>query len=299
MRALLEWVMAARWRATAIVAVMALLPLVNLVSAAMLALVTLRHGLREGLLVALMAGTAVFALDLVAGMPLERVILVVMMTWLPVLLLAQILRISQSQARVLQAVAILGCGIVVGIFAATGDPAVVWQEFAETRLMPWLDEAGVAYNREAVAASLPEMSRMMTGLAAGFWMLGHWLALVAGRWCQAVLYKPGGFRSEFHALRLGPGMTIAAGLVFIAATLTGQALIMNLALVLVLVYAVQGLAVMHGVVGYGGLHWLWLAVLYVLAGLLLPHMIALMAVTGFIDQWADFRAKIAGRSGNE
>lgn len=297
MRATLEWMMASRWRAALVMFATASLPLLDLLAAAVLALVTLRHGPREAAWVAALAGIALWMTDIILGIPVTRFIALLVISWLPVVLLATTLRATTSPARVLQAVALLGCGVVVGIHAALGDPAPVWQEVALTRILPWLDAAGVEYDRAAVEDGLPAISGLMTGLAAGFWIITQWLAVVLGRWWQSLLVNPGGFRREFHTLRLGQGITLIAGALFVAAPLTGLPLAVNLALVLLLVFALQGLAVVHGIVGQARMHWVWLAGMYILLLVLPPHMIGLLALAGFADQWVDFRGRMRTDSG--
>lgn len=291
MNTALAWLMASRWRAAGMVLVFAVLPLTGIVAAAILALVVLRHGVAEGLTVAAIAGAGMAALHAALGGSLLAVGSVVLITWIPVLVMAAVLRLSSSQARVLALAGIFGCGAVVGIFAAAGDPAAVWEQIIREQLLPLMDQAGVSYDRERLLPALPAMAALMTGLAAAFWAVGHFLTVALARWAQAALVNPGGFRTEFHALRLGLPAVAVGGVVFIASALTDQPLAVNLALVLVIVFAVQGVAVMHGVVAGAGLHWAWLVPPYVFATVLPPHMLAMFAVMGFVDYWVDFRRR--------
>lgn len=285
--------MASRWRAIAVLFVLAVLPLTGLVAAGVLALVVLRFGLVEGLLVLTASAAGLLAAHLVIGGDPMQVIGVVAVSWLPVVILAAVLRGTGSQARTLALAGLLGCGAVVGVFAATGDPAPMWEQVMRERMLPFFEQAGVRFDHDEMVAALPDMARLMTGLAAAFWAAGHFVSVALGRWAQAILVNPGGFRTEFHALRLERITALVAGAVFVIATLTANPVLGNVALVLVIVYAVQGIAVMHGVVGRGKLHGAWLVPPYALMFVLAPHMIALLAVMGFIDRWVDFRGRIA------
>lgn len=286
--------MASRIRAIAIVFVLAMLPLTGIFAAALVALVVLRHGLVEGLKVALVAGVGLFAADLAIGLGFARAAATVTINWVPVIALAAVLARTGSQARALQLAAILGCGAVAGVFAAAGDPAPVWEQVIREQLVPLLRAAGVGVDDATLDASLPAMAAMMTGLAAAFWALGHYVTVALARWAQSLMYNPGGFRREFHALRLGPVTTMASGVLFVVAMLFDNALATNLALVPVVVFATQGLAVLHGTVARAKMHWGWLVPPYVLMTFLPPHMLALLAVMGFVDQWVDFRARVGG-----
>lgn len=284
--------MASRVRAIAVVFVLAMLPLTGIFGAAVVALVVLRHGLVEGLTVALAAGVGIFAADWMLGLGVARAAATVSINWVPVIALAAVLARTGSQARALQLAAVLGCGAVAGVFAAAGDPAPVWEQVIREQLVPLLRAAGVGVEEATLDASLPAMAAMMTGMAAAFWALGHYVTVAIARWAQALLVNPGGFRREFHALRLGPIMTMASGVLFIAAMLTDNALATNLALVPVMIFATQGLAVLHGTVARARMHWGWLVPPYVFMTLLPPHMLALLAVMGFVDHWVDFRARV-------
>lgn len=295
MKAALAWVMASRTRAAALTTVFAALPFTGILAAALIALVVLRRGLAEGGLVAAIAAGAIALLYSAAGIGLQPLAVTVLITWAPVVALAMVLRVSSSQARVLALTAVLGCAAVAGIFAAAGDPAAVWEQMFREQFLPLLDQAGLPYDKPRVLEALPGMAAMMTGLVAAFWAAGHFVTIALARWAQAALYNPGGFAGEFQALRLGGTVVVAAGAVFIASTLTNLPIAVNLALVFVVTYAVQGVAVMHGVVANAGLHWGWLVPPYVLATVLPPHTLALFAMLGFSDYWVDFRRRFAAR----
>lgn len=287
MQAALAWLMASRWRAVIVVFALTVLPLTGILAAAVLALIVLRHGLREALLAAAVAGAGLLALQLVGGGEPASVLLVVGY-WLLVMLLAAGLRRTGSQGRMLALAGLIGCAAVIGVFVATGDPAPQIERQMNEQVVPFYEQFGLEIAPEAI----PPMAALMTGLALGLWLMGCFVTVLLGRWAQAILYNPGGFRREFHALRLGHITALASGVVFLSGLLLGQPLLGNMALVLVLMWAVQGLAVMHGVAGRAKLHWVWLVPPYALALVLPPHLIALMAVMGFADRWVDIRARI-------
>ncbi len=289
--------MGSRWRAIAIIFALAMLPLTGILASALIALVVLRHGLVEALGVALVAGAGVLVADLALGLGMARAATLVGINWVPVLALAAVLARTGSQARALELAAVLGCGAVAGVFAAAGDPAPIWEQLIREQLIPLLQAAGIGFDQAALDASLPAMAQMMTGLVAAFWAIGHFVTVALARWGQAALVNPGGFAREFHALRLGWVTAVASGGLFIAAAVLDVALATNLALVLVMTYATQGLAVLHGTVARARMHWGWLVPPYVLLTFLPPHMLALLAVMGYVDHWADFRARVGAENG--
>src|SRR5690606_28182405 len=76
--------------------------------------------------------------------------------------------------------------------------------------LPFFEQVKQASTESLLAKADPrqlliEGMGLMTGVAAT-------AALLLARWLQARLYNPGGFRTEFHQLRLGPGITGALAL---------------------------------------------------------------------------------------
>ena len=95
------------------------LPLVALISSAVVALATLRQGPREGALVMGIAGLGSAGLAWLAlGAPWPAVGFLLVL-WVPLWGLALTLRATGSLALVVQAAALLGLLILVGIYAVT------------------------------------------------------------------------------------------------------------------------------------------------------------------------------------
>lgn len=300
MRALASFIMSGRSRAALVAAGCALLfllaPPLLVVSGAAVALVTLRRGALEGGVVLAVAslGSAMLAW-LVFSTPVP-LLAVLPLFWLPLWLLALVLRVTVSLARTLQAAALLGAVAVLLFYLLLGDPTLWWGQ--------WLDgirasvaAAGDAQQQaaleqwlQALAVWAPLLPGMLV-VSVLVWVL---LGLLLARWWQALLYNPGGFRSEFHELRLGRPMAAGALGVMALAWLTGLPLLGNLVLVLVMIYAVQGVAVVHGLAGLRRLAGIWLVAFY----LLLLFTWELVALLGMADAWADFRARVKPKSGH-
>jgi len=118
------------------------------------------------------------------------------------------------------------------------------------------------------------------------------LCLLLGRWWQAVLYNPGGFREEFHSLRLTRWF---AGLVLalvVGSMVTPPGIVSDLASVMGAVFLLQTLAVMHAIAAMRGWHVGWLIGAY----LILPLMLRPAALLGLADSFVDFRARAASRA---
>jgi hypothetical protein len=156
----------------------------------------------------------------------------------------------------------------------------------------------VGHYQEAIQqVAIPELQQVDVRLFAiqGIaWTLSWiaWITLLIARWLQAALYNPGGFRSEFHALRLTPAATGLLALALLMAQ-TYPAL-QAWVPVLMLPMVMAGLALVHGLVGLKKQGNLPLVLVYI--GFL-PPMVVLtlpsLMVAAVVDSFVNFRERVA------
>lgn len=297
MRALAAFIMAGRLQAvTAAVgfSVLALLfPPAALLSGAVVALVALRLGVLPALTVVVPGGAALAVLvGLAAGQPLLG-LSVGAAQWLPVLALALVLRRTVSWTATLQAALLLGAGVVAVVYGLVHDPARMWLELMEPLLRPVFEQSGMP--AEEITASLEGVAQGMTGAFAASLSLSLVLTLLLARAWQAALYHPGGFRSEFHSLRVGRWPAALLLALLLLGAWAGWPAALELAMVGLAVYFVQGVAVMHGLAARQQWHKGWLVGMYVLLALMLVQMATVLAALGVIDSFADIRQRLAAK----
>lgn len=299
MRAFLAYVMRGRMEAITASSVCAalslLLPPISYLSGAVVALATLRNGVVEGAIV--IAGSAALAgafTWFLVGTPYP-VIAFAAVTWLPVCLLAAVLRMTASQGAALVAAAAMGAALTVAFHLTLGDPAAWWREvlgeFIDQRFAP-ADTAAQARIDELLEVWAPAMTAFLGAAVA----LGLVLTLLLARWWHALLDNPGGFAREFRELRIDRRVGGAVVLIALAALLFNRAtggLAADLLAPAVTIYLFQGLAVAHAFVAARNASVWWLVGLYVALGLLPPHVGVLLASVGFVDGWMDFRRRWA------
>lgn len=300
MRAFAAYAMRGRLQAMLMAAVAALLslilPPVSYVSGAVVALVTLRRGPKEGLFViaGATAGAAVLT-GLLFRNPAPGLAYALIL-WLPLWLLSGVLRQTISLPTTLAAAGALGLAVVLAVFAVVGDPAAWWSSALETTFRPLLEQAGFDLSGDEARGVIEARARIMTGLMAGVLVLSLVCSLLLARWWQAMLYNPGGFREEFHAVRLARATSVAAA-VIVALAIPGQGrfqeALLNFVPVLVVVFALAGLALVHAIVASRNGHVLWLVGLYVAVLFVLPQLVLLLAVLAFADSWLDLRRRWA------
>ena len=305
MQAIARYIMRGRLQAVLVAAAAALLsllvPPLNYISSAVIALVTLRKGWNEGLIV--IVGAAL-ALMLCAGLmpdPLKAVLLAAVI-WLPVWLLALVLRHTVSLSTMVSAAALIGCLIVVGVYVGVDDPAQFWRN-----ALGGLVEQARQQNETVAADALEKMvtsaAPIMTGMLAAALMLGLALSVFLGRWWQALLYNPGGFGREFHGLRLGRNFALVA-LAVLAATLAGSGwtgeFAANVLIVIVAAYLLHSLGLMHGVAEAKDINVGWVIAVYALT-FIVPQSALLLAAAAFVDSWMDIRARLQkdGQGGHD
>ena len=304
MKALAAFVMRGRSTAVLVAATAAVLfwlfPPFLIVSGAAVALVTLRRGAAEGAWLMALAGLgAVTLTGLALGTPWPMLD-VLPAYWLPVWLLALVLRATVSLSRTFQAAALLGVLGVAGFYLALGDPAVWWsgvlgQWERELASLAPLGPAADGAALDQLLALLKEWAPYLPGQAVGGVLLFALAGLLLGRWQQALLFNPGEFRPEFHQLRLGRPLAALTLALFGAAMGLAWPPLANLMLVLGLLYTVQGIALVHAVALKRRLSPAWLLLFYLL--LLVPALSQLVMALGVADAWADFRNRVPPRLG--
>ncbi len=296
MSMLARFIMAGRAQAVMFASLTAMLalivPLVGLLSAAAVGLISLRLGLREGLLSSLWATLACSLLGwLVFGQPWISAGFLLGL-WLPLLALGALVRATRSLETGIQAALGFGLLALALAYALLGDPQMRWQEL----LRPALEsmDAATGLDPARVPQILKALSAWMTGaLAAGVW-LQVVLALLLARWWQALLYNPGGFRREFHALQVAAPLVWLALVLFLwLAVQRAEAPnpIRDLGVMLFPLFVLQGLAVAHAVVTRSGMSTAWLVALYLLLFLAMPYAELLLGLVGLGDRWLRFRTR--------
>ncbi|MCO6441810.1 MAG: hypothetical protein J5I81_12160 [Nitrococcus mobilis] len=293
MRRFAEFIMRGRGSAVLVIFVSAMVPLLLWVSGGALSLVTLRRGAAEG---AFAAGVATLvllvAVGALAGSP-QPALQPILQLWLPVFLIALWLRYSVSLAQALEVAAGLTALAVAVFHFLHPDTVGYWREvFAQARaLFPASSQLDPKAWEDVVTVLAPEMTGLwavnLLGLAVG--------SLLLGRWWQAMLYNPGGFRAEFHALRLERWFAWLVLAWLVAAAALGHGLVYDIAFALSAVFVLQALAVLHALLA--GQRWgkVWLGLVYFF--LFLPLILQLVAVVGIIDVFLDMRRRRQGLPG--
>lgn len=302
MQALASYILRGRIQAVTVVTLGALLSLTILllplifISGAALALVTLRHGLVQGLTVLFYSVLVLVTASMLILGDAVGVLQIVIPIWIPALLLAELLRRSSSLSVTVSVAAMFALLGILLTYLILGDPSSYWQA-------SWIEALTAIGAKEVLAEpsfiqALEMLSRVYTGLAAtGFWFMSTMVLFIA-RWWQATLFNQGGFRGEFHSYRMSrwfvwPSLLVLLAMSFssLNAMSVAQQLAIELGVLVLSLYTLQGIAVAHRMAAIVKANVVWLILMYVL--LLTPQFNLLMAVTGLVDNWLDIRTRFA------
>lgn len=301
MKALAEYIVRGRWQATLATAVGGvatfMLPpfstVLNYVAAAIIALVTLHVGVWSGLQVLLVAASLVMVFYYLLGVQAAVIMVMVVLLWLPCWGLAAILRQTRQLGFVLRMAVLFGVVLLLAVYGLLGDPVPWWIERLHT-VREALEQAGLPVTELSDDQLISDIAALLTGLMLASLLVGILGSLLLARWWQSLLVHPGGFRDEFCSLRLGQAAGLVTLCTMLAARLAqGNArdLIAQLAMIMLVPYLLVGLAIIHSLVRRYGRSSAWLAVVYVLLGLL-PQATLLLAGGGLLDTWVDFRRRL-------
>ncbi len=291
---LAEYIMRGRMQAMLVASTLALIslvmPPVSIVSSASVALVTLRRGATEGLIV-LACSTAIAA---VLGFFLlgnyQFVLLYGMVLWVPVWLISIILREGRYLSLAIEVAVLLGVLGVIGAYLYNAELATMWKSILSQMVPP---KAPV----EDIQHTLDVLSHYMTGIIAAASVFGLLFGLFLGRWWQALLYNPGGFKQEFLSLNTHPRLAIGSILVLVVASASSGALsevAWNIAILLFVLYTFIGTAVLHTVFAAMKMGRFIVPMFYITM-FLIPHAMLPVAVVGLCDTWMNLRNKISNQ----
>lgn len=253
-------------------------------SAAILALVALRHGMLIAIVIAAGALILVGAGWLVVNLRPGLAFPIVLALWVPVLAGAWTLRVFRSQGLAVLAVGSICLFWVLAMHVLTGDVEAFWRDWL-ARAVTGVPGATVqGFERDG---TLP----LMNGLVAFAMGVGAMLSLLLARWMQSLVYYPGGFGQEFRDLRLPVRVTVLVALVLLAVSAFSQVLMSDLLLVALMMYLFVGLAVIHGIVAQRRLSWLWVAPPYVLIAMVPQYAALGLAMLGALDGFMRFRTQ--------
>lgn len=288
MNFLAAYIMRGRMQAMIVASSLALLslslPPVSIVSSASVALVTLRRGAFEGLTILVCSSLAAGLLGFLVLGNYQFALLYVMVLWVPVWLISIVLREGQNLSLTVEIAVLLGVLGVAGFYLYAPESAAMWKNLLSQMIPPDAPVVDIQHTIDMLA-------HYMTGVVAAGSVFSLLFGLFLGRWWQANLYNPGGFRQEFLSLNSQPRLALASvAVVAIALASSGisSEIAWNVTILLFVLFTVIGTAVLHTLFAGMKLGRYMVPMLY-LTLFLIPHAMLLVALIGLSDSWLNLR----------
>ncbi|MFB3090803.1 MAG: DUF2232 domain-containing protein [Gammaproteobacteria bacterium] len=294
MRALGGFMLIGRLQAVTVISLftaiaMSLPALSYLLSGVPAGLIILRKGPAYGMQVLLVCLLAVVLFVALAGANPQVALAFALGIWVPVAICCSVLRITQSQGWLVFAAGVIAAAYVLMVHWLIDDVPAWWLQWMEIWIKNAFPEGGGEQYLEVLERAAPAMNAMM---ASGM-TISLVVATFLSRWWQSALFNPGGFRTEFYALRL-PNVVIFLTLMGIGLLYTGSgqpgSAGLDILVVVIVLYLFQGLASVHRIVAAKSMPRGWLIMMYVLL-LLVPQAVLLVACLGLVDSWMINRNK--------
>lgn len=260
------------------------------ISAAVIVLVTLVNGPKNGLITTAFSvlGAAVFAY-LIFSVPQVAAVFV-LVVWLPAWLVASVLRQTVSLAYSLQALTAMSMLAVVMVYTVVPDFGELWREPLDQMIQELVQQSD-----EFSLAELKQIEDwvidFLPGLFASSIMFGTMLSLLLGRWWQAVFYNPGGFAKEFQSLDLGKVSALVAIALMLLAIAVDNIIVTALLTVVLVLYSMQALSLLHAVINLRQMNTAWLVLGY-LVMFFIPQLLLLLIMAGVADPWLRIRQRM-------
>ena len=290
MKWLAAYIMRGRLEACLLASTLAMLSLLvaplSVLSSGAVALVTLRKGANEGLIILVISSLAAGVLATLIQVPYTFILLYVLVLWLPIWLISIVLREGQHISLAVEIAVLIGIVAVVGYYLFNADPAAMWRQVMPRMVPP---NAPVDNAKQMIDLMAP----YMTGIAAAGAVIGMLLGLFLGRWWQALLFNPGGFKQEFLGLRVQPRLGfISVAIIAIAVVSSGAVaqIAWNTTILMLVLYAFIGIAVLHTLFSRMKIGQFAVPMFYITL-LFIPHSLLPVALVGFSDTWLDIRKR--------
>ncbi len=286
MAGLAVWLMQRRVARIALITLLFPLPLLAVVSAAIVVMATIAQGWRIAMQDCAVASLALMVLIGAAGGFWTQIGAGALVTWFAAIALGELRRAGSLTLAV-------QCTVLLGVLGAliftlwSQDPQAYWEQV----LRDWTERARSAGIEVGPGDLIPGAAPVMTGMMSASAVTSAIAALFLGCW-WAGMVNGRGFGGEFQLLRMGGVLGLTAGITGLLFLTSSRSTVDDLLLVLAAGFVVQGLAVIHWHGARRGWPTAWPVALY-LPLAVLPRLAAvemiLLALLGLLDNGYSLR----------
>ncbi len=264
-------------------------PLSAIVSGAALVLLTLHAGPRNSILIvfACMLGFTISSYLFIGNAPLGA--LTASAQLLPSFILASALYTTRSLSLSMQAATLLGAIIFVFTFAMFPDSQQFWQTALTPILSPVLEASG--NSQEQISLVISQTAKYMNGLLIASIVLVHSCILLFGYKLYSLVNSNIQFDSDFQQIQLGKVLAILALIAGVWGLLAQSAFAGQLCAILIILFFLQGMAVVHTTCGTMTKGKLWLIITYILV-IFVPQAIVIIILLGLMETFFKLRQRV-------
>lgn len=271
-----------------------MLPLLQVVSGVVMMLLTLANGMRMAAIQAMFAGALLTVIAAVFSVPLAVVPTLMLVLWAPMLLLGLLLTYTRSLTLTLQVSVLATVAFIVIFYLAVSDLQAFWAPKLEMLVQFWR-QSGMQEQADALLSqkeAVADVAAVMVGFSG--WML-YAVGCLLGYSLYRLLPRETGDFGRFQDLNFGRIIAMTVVLVVVLGLVFGATWLLNIAVVLMVVFALQGFAIVFWMYRQGILPIFGLVVVAVLV--MLPRLnvmvIMSLALAGYADAWFGLRKRMA------
>ncbi|NOX68409.1 MAG: hypothetical protein GXP15_04425 [Gammaproteobacteria bacterium] len=291
MQPIAAWLVARPMHAVLGLALTLVLPFGPIFSGATMVVLVLYSGTGIAALRGLITMVVLAALSLITAASLPEMLVNGLFAWLPVFLLAWLLRRSRSLTLTLQVSVIVALLATVGFYVVVADPTAYWLSVL-TEVAAAFTDIGLTEQANLVIAQKELIAPQMTMLTVlTSWSLIALVTVLGYEVYQSLPEKKGEF-GRFCDLRFGRTLALVMAVTSVLALAVGAEWLRNVAFVIFAIFWLQGLSMMHWLHVVGPLPFIVLVVIYALLPFLNALLIMALAILGYTDAWFDYRGRM-------
>ena len=284
------WLLARPVNAGLALAMTMLMPGLATISGAILVLLVVQQDLRKVLLTAALAGSVLLVVSLASGASPVLALIGIATFWIPILVLARILRVTRSLTLTLQTSVIVALIGICAFFALSSDPVAFWREVIAAN--PVLQSLPLPEWQKALAMSDSQFAGVMTTLfAIGYWF-GLACVVLLGYWLFQQLPGKGAEFGRFCELNFGYVIALLLAVSSVAGFALDVIWIQSIAVLIFAVFWLQGAAMVHWLHASGFVPVAVVIAAYALTLVLFEYLFPALAVLGYTDAWFRYRRRV-------
>ncbi len=290
MRPIAQYAMKGRRQAFFLAMLFALIPFLGWLGAAIMGLVTLRRGPKEGFLLFLgltLADLVYFSAGSVGlGYFLYDTFCNNFLTFLAACYLRHR---ASSWSQLIEGLTYLGLAAVVGVHLLYPAITPWWAAHLEQLFISLNNLTGAEVAHHTSQALAQSTAQYATGIQAALTLIMVTFNLIVARYMQASLYNPGGLRRELTSLHISRRMAFLTIAICILPWLHfGFA--KDLLPITTVPFLFSGISLFHDFVFKSRRQWAWLITFYALLLLALPYLCLIFIIVGLLDTFYNLRA---------